>query len=556
MLFPHMKMVNTAISPCAMLFCRYMLLFYFTSLMYSAFVWSETTNPTTAVSDAALNGDTNNSPPPSKINSQPLVHSSTPLTNSSLFLKRLEHASAVNALSPEDLKKENDALSADSLKVRSETRPVNKSKTPVWYDTAGWLPKHGIRQDRSVNLIVLPMLVIFCFVLGVCLKCYSWVRDQDRIKARGQLDFEDDEINYEIITAGEQGYREVDIRSDCTSMYDTINSFRSLRLPINEHTVTSIKSLPPNTFETYRKLVLQKTKDGTVYDSVHSYKTFLERTMEMTEVDIEVELVDDYAPRPRSKSFSAEVTAAAAQKSRKRRLRRHSGGRSLEGNVRSQAEKERYRRHSENSKPRSNNPDSFQSKTFQRRSSPAILEPLFQGEEFRIPLELTEEEEEEEQDEKHPSAIPHSIIGRQSSNSSSSTGGSSQTSRQGREPSHKHRHGKHRRKRVSKERSAELLAKASSHSSGQCSDDSPRSSSSCKGSSSSNEIDSESDVTDSGLVVDLPKAEKSCFRNGKDRAGGNGLHRNSQKGDKREPRKVHRFKVSFVDEAALSAASE
>ena len=76
---------------------------------------------------------------------------------------------------------------------------------------------------------------------------------QDRHKARGQLDFHDeDEHNYSIITAGEAGYHEVDLRSDCTSMYDTLTSFRAMRLPINEHTVTSIKSLPANTFEVWR----------------------------------------------------------------------------------------------------------------------------------------------------------------------------------------------------------------------------------------------------------------------------------------------------------------
>nr|KAG5713241.1 hypothetical protein BaRGS_007768 [Batillaria attramentaria] len=62
------------------------------------------------------------------------------------------------------------------------------------------------------------MLAIIFFLFGVCIKCYSWVRDQDRTKARGQLDFEDDELNYSIITAGEQGYKEVDIRNSSNEL--------------------------------------------------------------------------------------------------------------------------------------------------------------------------------------------------------------------------------------------------------------------------------------------------------------------------------------------------
>ena len=110
------------------------------------------------------------------------------------------------------------------------------------------------------------------------------------------------------------------------------------------------------------------------------------------------------------------------------------------------------------------------------------------------------------------------------------------------------------------ERSAEILTKHASQSSGHFSDDnhSPASSTSCNR-DGSDDLDSESDITDSGYVVDLPRADKSCFSTGKDK---NGTKTDSISpkgdlvGDKAIDRKVHRFKVSFVDEAALSAASE
>ena len=474
--------------------------------------------------------------------------------NQSLLLSAITgrgvHTSHGSVTHTKDITTEKTTGSANS----STPVPGNR-KSPTWYSTAGWLPSRGIKPDRSVNLSVLPMLAFGFFFFGVCIKCYSWVRDQDRTKARGQLDFEDDDdVNYGIITAGERGYREVDIRSDSTSMYDTVTSFRSIRLPVNEHTVTSVKSLPNQPYETYRSIVMRKGDEG-VYDSVHSYKAFLEKSIEFNDVDIEVELVDDYMPRPRSKSYDlvSDRAAQEAGRAKRRRLRRHSGGRSLEGNVKAQAEKERFRRHSDKSTPHPPNPESIRSKTFHRRSSPAILEPLLQGSEFKIPLEQSEEEEEE-----GACSHPKSVLDRQSSNSSSSTGRSSSGSRKQRESSHKQRREKLRQKRaVSQDRLGEKAAKVDGHSTGHISDDSPQSSCSSKG-SSSNELDSESDVTDSGLVMDLQKpAKQSCFKNGHSRE----TSRSVSPGDpedsvKNNGRKVHRFKVTFVDDATLSATSE
>ncbi|KAL8588144.1 hypothetical protein ACOMHN_044114 [Nucella lapillus] len=471
-------------------------------------------------------------------------------------------------------------ISSTSSAVTAESASRDPQGKARYGGTANWLPPGGITHDRSVNLAVLPMLALFFFVFGVCVRCYSWMRDQDRSKARGQLDFEDvDEVNYGIITAGEQGYREVDLRSDSTSMYDTVTSFRSFRLPFNEHTVTSVKSLPNQPYETFRCIVLQKADEG-VYDSVQSYKAFLEKSI--SEVDIEVELVDDYTPRPRSKSYDQSLVQPcqdalrSKQRHHHRRLRHHSGGRGLEGGVKTQAERERCRRHSDKSTPHPPpHPDSVRGKTFHRRSSPAILEPLLQGTEFKIPLEQSDEEEEEEGGVRGS----QSPLERQSSNSSS-TGHSDSSSRgsshphhhhhhhqhhhrhRGGEPSHRQRREKLRQKRAaSQDLLAERAAKGSSHSSGHCSDDSAPSSESSKG-SSSNELDSESDVTDSGLVVDLQKpAKQSCFKNSTSvdtsRSGSPGGCDPPEVAAKAAvSRKVHRFKVSFVDDTTLSAASE
>ena len=547
---------------CAMVSHRYFFLLYFLSLIYGTIAVSEKENLTAAVTDST-DLVSSNSVAVKDVGTHITADSESehagtiPSKQKSILLTAITDSASKTSKDPSHSGNHSQETSETvpvgaKLSTALRSRTSDGSKTKMWYSTADWMPKRGIKPDKSVNLTVLPMLAFVFFVFGVCLKCYSWMRDQERTKARGQLDFEDDdEVNYNIITAGEQGYREVDIRSDATSIYDTVTSFRSFRLPFNDHTVTSVRSLPNQPYATYRSIVLQKADEG-VYDSVHSYKAFLEKTIEMNEVDIEVELVDNYTPRPRSRSsdFGSDGTPQGVPKSRKRRLRRHSGGRGLEGSVKAQAERERFRRHSEKSTPPPPHPESIRCKTFHRRSSPAILEPLLQGTEFKLSLEQSDEEE-------HCTAsLPHSILDRQASNSSSSTSRSSNNSaRKRREPSHKHCREKARQKRASQDLLADRHLKGSSHSSGHCSDDSPKSSSSSKG-SSSNELDSDSDVTDSGLVVDLQKpVEKSCFKNSRD-ASGSQLPCELAGGAKNGSRKVHRFKVSFVDDAVLSAASD
>ena len=552
-----------AAPPCVTYSHRYLFLLCFSSLIYGTVTASKTENLSATLTNAAHSSGSDvvkgvtttlptvDSPPAGANDALPRSRSILLTTIAGNGFDGSKHSPHLDGLDREAGEKTSSAEADSSLSPSSNMAGI-KPKTQVWYSTAGWMPTRGIKPDRSINLTVLPMLAFAFFVFGICIKCYAWMREQDRKKSRGQLDFEDDdEVNYSIITAGDQGYREVDLRSDTTSMYDTVNSFRSFRLPFNDHTVTSVKSLPNQPYATYRSIVLKKADEG-VYDSVHSYKAFLEKTIEINDVDIEVELVDDYTPRPRSRSsdFCSERMSQGVAKSRKRRLRRHSGGRGLEGNVKEQAERERFRRHSEKSAPHPPHPESIRNKTFHRRSSPAILEPLLQGAEFKICMEESDEEEEQ-----CASSVPQGDLGRQSSNSSSSTGKSSGSSRRRKEPSYKHHREKSRPKRASQDLLAERLVKGSSHSSGHCSDDSPKSSSSSKG-SSSNELDSDSDVTDSGLVVDLQKpAEKSCFRNSKD-APSSQLPGDLADGTKSASRKVHRFKVSFVDDATLSAASD
>ncbi|CAI9740476.1 Hypothetical predicted protein [Octopus vulgaris] len=100
--------------------------------------------------------------------------------------------------------------------------------------------------NQSVNLAVIPVLGIFFLMVILWMKCSTWFRDQLR-----DNDLEDDGKEYVILSPPEEGYREVEFRSDTSSMYyDTVSSYRSiLRQKVeyggfnNYDTVTSIRSI-------------------------------------------------------------------------------------------------------------------------------------------------------------------------------------------------------------------------------------------------------------------------------------------------------------------------
>lgn len=419
------------------------------------------------------------------------------------------------------------SVSFSHIEIKNNTQ---QQFVDVDIKTAGRFPDSD--PDQRVNLTFLPMLAFIFFIFGVCIKCYTWMRDTDRKKARGTLDFEDDEVNYSIITAGEQGYREIDFRSDNMSLYDTVTSFRSL--PNNDCTITSVRSLPNQPYESIRSILLQKP-DGGVYDTVQSYKAFLEKAIEANDVDIEVELVNNYKPKL-NKSFDK-----LDSKSEKRRIHCHSGERSLECNDKSQAEKKRVRRHSEKIPILCASTDSLRSKQLYRRSSPAIFKPLTASaiSEFKTDLLANE----------NPCILHQRTFTRMSTNSSSESHSSSDSQKSmvlSKNPQRKKtRHKQKSQETIKKSKISDDKVKSSSHSSGHSSDESPRSSSSSK-QSSSNELESDSDVTDSGFVVDsLSQTTQSFVRS----------EFHSTDSTDISAKRVHRFKVSFIDDALLCEGS-
>ncbi|XP_059177417.1 uncharacterized protein LOC131956830 [Physella acuta] len=175
--------------------------------------------------------------------------------------------------------------------------------------TPGWVVPTP--KDHTTNLTFLPILALIIFLICTLLKVYKWCRDDARHKARGDVEFGDDsEVNYGIISAGDKEY--IDVRSDGISVYDTVSSFRGLgngyaysyNSPQYYHeTVTSIKSL-----------VLQRA-DGSQYDSVKSYKAFLEKITQDKDLAVEVKLLENYPIRSKSVEHCVVLEEESSEKS-------------------------------------------------------------------------------------------------------------------------------------------------------------------------------------------------------------------------------------------------
>lgn len=108
------------------------------------------------------------------------------------------------------------------------------------------VPPPETTPSKNVNLAVIPVLGIFFLMMLVCVKGCSWFREHLK-----EHDIEDDGKDYVILSPPEEGYREVEFRSDTSSMYyDTVSSYRSILRQKgdlygynNYDTVTSIRSI-------------------------------------------------------------------------------------------------------------------------------------------------------------------------------------------------------------------------------------------------------------------------------------------------------------------------
>ncbi|XP_005111948.1 uncharacterized protein LOC101847234 [Aplysia californica] len=178
------------------------------------------------------------------------------------------------------------------------------------YDTAGWT----FEQEKwpLLNLTILPILAVLIFLVCVALKMYKWYRDGSKLKARGDVEFGDEsEVNYGIITAGDKHFCQIDIRSDTTSVYDTVNSFRYMG---NGAAIQPGPHPYQDTVTSYKSLLLQRA-DGSQYDSVKSYKAFLQRVTQNKDLAVEVKLLENYPIRSKSAEHCFVVEEESSERS-------------------------------------------------------------------------------------------------------------------------------------------------------------------------------------------------------------------------------------------------
>ena len=86
------------------------------------------------------------------------------------------------------------------------------------------------------------------------------------------MDYKDDDDVFDDFALESGGINcVVNMPCGSSSEKEAVDHTNAFRLPLNEHTVTSVRSLPTASYDTYRSAVLQRCHDR-VYDSVHSYK--------------------------------------------------------------------------------------------------------------------------------------------------------------------------------------------------------------------------------------------------------------------------------------------
>ncbi|CAG5125130.1 unnamed protein product [Candidula unifasciata] len=159
------------------------------------------------------------------------------------------------------------------------------------------------KVQQAKSLAFLPILGFIIFVICSLLKVYKWSRDSARWKARGDVEFGDEaEVNYGIIQAGDKDFCQIDILSDGTSVYDTVNSLRFFG---NGYATHMSDSYPyHDTVTSYKSLLTQKAGDGSqYYDTVKSDRAFSQKRTQSRDLAVQVNLLGSSPLWRRSVSY-------------------------------------------------------------------------------------------------------------------------------------------------------------------------------------------------------------------------------------------------------------
>lgn len=159
--------------------------------------------------------------------------------------------------------------STDSLTTSPNTQANHseslKNKTTLLdsFQINTWHQPKNSQDTPYVNLVLLPVAGLVCFILMVSLRCCTWQREDQKFKDRG---CSYDVTNFIILTQDDADYSDVDMRSDNLSNYDTVNSY-----------ISGVPKSPWRSHSAMPSFVsLQSRIDSQMYDTVTSYRSYLQ----------------------------------------------------------------------------------------------------------------------------------------------------------------------------------------------------------------------------------------------------------------------------------------
>ncbi|KAK3801318.1 hypothetical protein RRG08_023589 [Elysia crispata] len=204
------------------------------------------------------------------------------------------------------------APGAAALDITRGTNATYLRRESREYDTAAWAFKTDA-QVVTPNLAFLPILGLVLLVICSSLKAYKWSRENSRMKARGDVEiWEEDDVNYGILQEGDKNYLHVEMRGDGSSLYDTITSFGMIG---NGNVPSPSCGHHPyqDSVTSYKSLLMQRP-EGNQYDSVKSYKAFLQRVTQDRDLAVEVKLLENYPIKSKSAEHFVVVEEESSEK--------------------------------------------------------------------------------------------------------------------------------------------------------------------------------------------------------------------------------------------------
>lgn len=172
----------------------------------------------------------------------------------------------VNGTFSSSISTHNDTDSLNTTRNTQKTNSENSQNKTGLLDSFlinTWHQPKNNQNSPYVNLVLLPVAALVCFLVMISLRCCTWQREDQKFKDRG---CSYDVTNYIILSQNDADYSDVDMRSDNLSNYDTVNSY-----------ISGVPKSPWRAHSAMPSFVsLQSRIDSQMYDTVTSYRSYLQ----------------------------------------------------------------------------------------------------------------------------------------------------------------------------------------------------------------------------------------------------------------------------------------